>query len=312
MSTIRQTVNLDMAKHNTLSGILENSRPAKITSINESLDLTSIVHGVRGLILESKDSNSMIDQEAAKIKFKEIDGDQDNSFNEGSDDDSISDKLDDNGQYVGKGKTTIYDKKIDLEDESKSTQRWVETSTGKVSDGETEQVPNPQGVDNLNENDQISENEAMDFSDNNPHAPKTLGFEDEDPNPKHKGPNIDDHKNPKSIYNKNTTGAIKNLFANVQPKKTLQENSVGRIAAAGALPLAAAGLGYVAGSELMPELGYGDYVKPFAQDGHRLFDPAEVEYYNNLNKSSMGTLVGASAAFPAGVASIGLLQKNKK
>ena len=218
MST--KVLQIDMAKHNALSNILESSN---IKPVNEILNLeevnlsgviSGVISGVRSLLLES-DSNKMIDDEASKIKFKNIDGDQDNSFEEGKDDDTIYDKLDDNGNYHGKGKTTIYDKKIDLEDESKSKQRWVETATGKVSDGETEEVPNPQGVDNLNESglDLHPVGEGPSDEELKAHGMTRDQLE------KAPMPNINDHLNKNSIYNKQTSGAIKNLFANVQPKR---------------------------------------------------------------------------------------------
>lgn len=103
------------------------------------------------ILLNENDSSTLIDKLASSVKFKEINGDQNNSFDEGSDDKKI--EPDENGNYVGKGKTTIFDRDINLTDPEKSTERWVETPTGKVSDGETEQVPNLQGFDNLNENE---------------------------------------------------------------------------------------------------------------------------------------------------------------
>ena len=215
-----KVLQIDLAKHNVISSLLENTQKTEIHQILnlEEVNLGGVISGVRGLIFESeanKDSNKMIDDEAAKVKFKNIDGDQDNSFNEGKDDDTIIDKLDDNGNYVGKGKTTIYDKKIDLEDESKSKQRWVETSTGKVSDGETEEVPNPQGIDNLNESGVELHPVGEGPSDE---ELKAHGMT-RDQLEKTPMPNINDHLNKNSIYNKQTSGAIKNLFANVQPKR---------------------------------------------------------------------------------------------
>ena len=190
--------------------IISLAAPRAIASIIESMGAPVISSQIS--ITES-DANAMIDNLAKAVKFKNIDGDQDNSFYEGSDDKEI--KLDDNGNYVGKGKTTIFNKDVDLKDPEKSTEQWMETPTGKVSDAVTEEVPNPQGFNNLNEN------EAMDFSDDNANASIGETQSDDD---KHKGPNIDDHKNMKSPLNHpqphdqkiKTNNAIKNLFANVK------------------------------------------------------------------------------------------------
>ena len=162
----------NMAQHFTLSNLLEQ------------VEIDRPLHGVisEKITLTESDSNTLIDTAAKAIKFKEIDGDQDNSYYEGEDEDI---KLDENGNFVGKGKTTIFDKDINLKEPEKSTERWVETSTGKVSDGETEQVPTLQGekVATLNE----SGNEPMDFSDPN----ATMGeTQSDDLDPKHKGPDL--------------------------------------------------------------------------------------------------------------------------
>lgn len=168
---------VNMASPKALAGIMENMAISKPQ-----------------LILTEADSNAMIDKLAAAVKFKDINGDQDNSFNEGSDDENI--KLDDNGNYVGKGKTTIFHKDVDLKDPSKTKEQWMETSTGRVSDAKTEEVPTLQGEKTAT----LNENEAMDFSDHNPHA--TMGETAEEPsNPKLKGPNIEDHRNMKSPLN---------------------------------------------------------------------------------------------------------------
>lgn len=176
------------------------------------------------IILTEADSNQMRDKLAAAIKFKNIDGDQDNSFYEGSDDKEI--KLDDNGTYYGKGKTTIFNKDVDLKDPSKSTEQWMETPTGKVSDAKTEQVPNPQGVENLNE----SGTEASDLVD------FTKGgstFEEEPDEKTHNKIMANNHKEsiahqkeldklghkPSHSSQSNqakVSGAIKNLFATVK------------------------------------------------------------------------------------------------
>lgn len=188
-----------MAQHFALGDLLEQ------------VQLTRPLEGVISSKIEltESDSNSLIDSAAKAIKFKEIDGDQDNSFEEGKDEDT---KLDENGNFVGKGKTTIFDRKIDLENPENSEERWVETSTGKVSDGETEQVPTLQGekTATLNENDG---NLPMDFSDNNPDA--TIGeTKSDDLDPKHKAPNIEDAKKTKV----NPQEALKNLLNKNQKK----------------------------------------------------------------------------------------------
>lgn len=126
---------INLASKYVLAQLIENENINNPVSINISLT--------------ESDSNALIDKLASAIKFKEINGDQDNSFNEGSEDKNI--EPDENGNYVGKGKTTIYDRDINLTNPEKSTERWVETPTGKVSDGDTEQVPNPQGTENFNE-----------------------------------------------------------------------------------------------------------------------------------------------------------------
>lgn len=188
-----------MAQHFALGDLLEQvqlSRPLEGV-ISSKISLTEA------------DSNSLIDSAAKAIKFKEIDGDRDNSFEEGKDEDI---KLDENGNFVGKGKTTVFDRKIDLKDPENSTERWVETATGKVSDGETEQVPTLQGekVATLNE----SGNEPMDFSDDNSDA--TIGeTKSDDLDPKHKGPDIEDSKKTKV----NPQGALKSLLGKIPTKK---------------------------------------------------------------------------------------------
>lgn len=136
-ATNRKETIINLAPKQTLASIIENY------SIENPIDISSKI------CLTENDSNTMIDQIAKAIKFKNIDGDQDNSFEEGKEDEKIN--LDDAGNYIGKGRTTIYDKDIDLEDETKSSQRWVETPTGKASDGDTEQVPNHQKLENFNE-----------------------------------------------------------------------------------------------------------------------------------------------------------------
>lgn len=197
VSVVRTT---SMAQHFALGDLLEQvqiSRPIEGV-ISSKISLTEA------------DSNSLIDSAAKAIKFKEIDGDQDNSFNEGKDEDP---KLDENGNFVGKGKTTIFDKKVDLKDPENSTERWVETSTGKVSDGETEQIPTMQGekTATLNENDG---NLPMDFSDDNPDA--TIGeTKSDDLDPKHKAPDIEDSKKTKV----NPQGALKSLLGKIPAKK---------------------------------------------------------------------------------------------
>lgn len=182
-----------MAQHFTLGALLEQ---AQVERPIEGVISSKIM-------LTEADSNSLIDSAAKAIKFKEINGDQDNSFNEGKDEDI---KLDENGNFVGKGKTTIFNKNVDLEHPEDSTERWVETSTGKVSDGETEQVPTLQGekTATLNENDG---NLPMDFSDDNPDA--TIGeTKSDDLDPKHKAPDIEDTKKTKI----NPQEALKNLL----------------------------------------------------------------------------------------------------
>lgn len=188
-----------MAQHFALGDLLEQ------------VQLTRPLEGVISSKIEltESDSYSLIDSAAKAIKFKEIDGDRDNSFEEGKDEDI---KLDENGNFVGKGKTTIFDRKIDLDNPENSEERWVETSTGKVSDGETEQVPTLQGekTATLNENDG---NLPMDFSDDNPDA--TIGeTKSDDLDPKHKAPDIEDAKKTKV----NPQEALKNLL-NKNPKK---------------------------------------------------------------------------------------------
>ena len=190
----------NMAQHFTLSNLLEQ------------VEIDRPLHGVisEKITLTESDSNTLIDTAAKAIKFKEIDGDQDNSYYEGEDEDI---KLDENGNFVGKGKTTIFDKDINLKEPEKSTERWVETSTGKVSDGETEQVPTMQGekTATLNENDG---NLPMDFSDDNPDA--TIGeTKSDDLDPKHKAPDIEDSKKTKV----NPQGALKSLLGKIPAKK---------------------------------------------------------------------------------------------
>ncbi len=197
VSVVRTT---SMAQHFALGDLLEQ---VQISRPIEGVISTKIA-------LTESDSNALIDTAAKAIKFKEINGDQDNSFNEGKDEDP---KLDENGNFVGKGKTTVFDRDIDLKDPTKSTERWVETSTGKVSDGETEQVPTLQGekTATLNENDGM---DPMDFSDDNKDA--TIGeTKSDDLDPKHKAPDIEDSKKPKV----NPQGALKNLFDKIPPKK---------------------------------------------------------------------------------------------
>lgn len=182
-----------MAQHFTLGALLEQ---AQVERPIEGVISSKIM-------LTEADSNSLIDSAAKAIKFKEINGDQNNSFEEGKDEDI---KLDENGNFVGKGKTTIFNKNVDLEHPEDSTERWVETSTGKVSDGETEQVPTMQGekTATLNENDG---NLPMDFSDDNPDA--TIGeTKSDDLDPKHKAPDIEDVKKTKI----NPQEALKNLL----------------------------------------------------------------------------------------------------
>lgn len=188
-----------MAQHFALGNLLEQ------------VQLTRPLEGVISskIALTESDSNSLIDSAAKAIKFKEIDGDRDNSFDEGKDEDI---KLDENGNFVGKGKTTVFDRDLNLKEPEKSTERWVETSTGKVSDGETEQVPTLQGekVATLNE----SGNEPMDFSDDNSDA--TIGeTKSDDLDPKHKGPDIEDSKKTKV----NPQGALKSLLGKIPTKK---------------------------------------------------------------------------------------------
>lgn len=191
-----------MGKHYALYGILEQMQIAKPIEgvISSKISLTEA------------DSYALIDSAAKAIKFKEIDGDQDNSFDEGKDEDP---KLDENGNFVGKGKTTIFDRKVDLKDPENSTERWIETSTGKVSDGETEQVPTLQGekTATINENDGM---EPMDFSDDNKDA--TIGeTKSDDLDPKHKAPDAEDQKTTK--VKTTAQGAIKNLFTKIPAKK---------------------------------------------------------------------------------------------
>ena len=223
MPTNKTIISIDISKHNTLSNILENSgiKNSNIGILNENelcqngydslVNMVSVLKTNMFPITEnSNDSNDSIEEAASKAKFPkvdDIDGDKDNSFKEGSDDDSIIDKLDDNGNYVGKGKTTIYDKEIDLKNPENSTERWVETPTGKASDGETEQVPNPQGLTNLNEAE-------MDIKDISPIGEepseeelKKHGMTRKDLDSKPKV-NIDEYKNPKT----NTSSVIRNLI----------------------------------------------------------------------------------------------------
>ena len=188
-----------MAQHFALGNLLEQVQLAR--------PLEGVISSK--IALTESDSNSLIDSAAKAIKFKEIDGDRDNSFEEGKDEDI---KLDENGNFVGKGKTTVFDRKIDLENPENSEERWVETATGKVSDGETEQVPTLQGekVATLNE----SGNEPMDFSDDNSDA--TIGeTKSDDLDPKHKGPDIEDSKKSKV----NPQGALKSLLGKIPTKK---------------------------------------------------------------------------------------------
>ena len=188
-----------MAQHFALGNLLEQVQLAR--------PLEGVISSK--IALTESDSNSLIDSAAKAIKFKEIDGDRDNSFEEGKDEDI---KLDENGNFVGKGKTTVFDRKIDLENPENSEERWVETATGKVSDGETEQVPTFQGekVATLNE----SGNEPMDFSDDNSDA--TIGeTKSDDLDPKHKGPDIEDSKKSKV----NPQGALKSLLGKIPTKK---------------------------------------------------------------------------------------------
>lgn len=188
-----------MAQHFALGNLLEQVQLAR--------PLEGVISSK--IALTESDSNSLIDSAAKAIKFKEIDGDRDNSFEEGKDEDI---KLDENGNFVGKGKTTVFDRKIDLENPENSEERWVETATGKVSDGETEQVPTLQGekVATLNE----SGNEPMDFSDDNSDA--TIGeTKSDDLDPKHKAPDIEDAKKTKV----NPQGALKSLLGKIPTKK---------------------------------------------------------------------------------------------
>lgn len=194
MSTI---ANNDTLKQKDIK-IVNMASPRALASIMENMTISRPIVG-----LTESDSNAMIDKLASAIKFKDINGDQDNSFDEGTDSDI---KLDDNGNYVGKGKTTIFHKDVDLKDPSKTTEEWMETSTGKVSDAKTEEVPTLQGEKTAT----INENEAMDFSDHNPNA--TIGeTAEESSDPKHKGPNIEDHRNMKSPLNQPKPSAQKVL-----------------------------------------------------------------------------------------------------
>lgn len=194
--------------------VVRTTTMAQHFALGDLLEQVQLARPLEGVIsskiaLTESDSNSLIDSAAKAIKFKEIDGDRDNSFEEGKDEDI---KLDENGNFVGKGKTTVFDRKIDLKDPENSTERWVETATGKVSDGETEQVATLQGekVATLNE----SGNEPMDFSDDNSDA--TIGeTKSDDLDPKHKGPDIEDSKKSKV----NPQGALKSLLGKIPTKK---------------------------------------------------------------------------------------------
>lgn len=133
----------------THTKVINMASPKALASILEGFDKTNPV-SIPTIALTEDDSNAMIDKLASAIKFKAPDGDTDNSFDEGSDDEEI--KLDENGNYVGKGKMTIFNKDVDLKDPSKTTEQWMETPTGKVSDAKTEEVPVDQkGVTNINE-----------------------------------------------------------------------------------------------------------------------------------------------------------------
>jgi hypothetical protein len=189
VSTVKEDRVISLGSKYTLAGILENYNTTNPVNIEKTVSITE------------DDSFKLIDKVANTIKFKEINGDQSNSFEEGKDDKEI--KLDDDGSYVGKGKTTIYQRKIDLENPENSTERWVETSTGKVSDGETEQVPNPQGFKNLNESE-----EPMNFSDTNPNA--EIG------NTKSDHLDTEDKSKEKPT---NTKSILKDLINNVPTKK---------------------------------------------------------------------------------------------
>lgn len=139
-----------------LAGILENYNTANPIDLKNKIPLTE------------DDSNKLIDKLSSAIKFKEINSDNNHPekvVSGGSDDKTI--ELDEEGNYTGKGKTTIYNRNIDLENPENSTERWVETSTGKVSDGETEQVPNPQGFDNLNESEEPLVEATIDYTPTN-------------------------------------------------------------------------------------------------------------------------------------------------
>ena len=193
MSTIKEDRVISLGSKYTLASILENYNNENPVNIEKTISITE------------DDSFKLIDKVASTIKFKEINGDRSNSFEEGKDDNEV--KLDEDGNYVGKGKTTIYERKIDLKNPENSKERWVETSTGKVSDGETEQVPNHQGFQNLNEN------EAMDFSDNNPNA--EIG------NTKSDDLDIKGKEEPKVERNEkpNTKSVLKDLINKVPTKK---------------------------------------------------------------------------------------------
>lgn len=133
-----------------------------LADILENYNISNPVDIAGSILINEDDSNSMIDKLASAVKFKDLNGDQDNSFEEGSEDKEI--KLDDNGGYIGKGKTTVYDRDIDLENNDNSKERWVETPTGKVSDGDTEQVPNAQETENFNESSNQVPNETTSIS----------------------------------------------------------------------------------------------------------------------------------------------------
>ena len=203
----------------THTKVINMASPKALASILEGFDKTNPV-SIPTIALTEDDSNVMIDKLASAIKFKAPDGDVNNSFDEGSDDEEI--KLDDNGNYVGKGKMTIFNKDVDLKDPSKTTEQWMETPTGKVSDAETEEVPvNQKGVTNINEAvDLTPVGEGPSEEELKAHGMKASDL---------KAPNIEDHRNMKSPLNHSAqptkvNGAIKNLFVNVPTKGGLHEN----------------------------------------------------------------------------------------
>ena len=200
--------------------VINMAAPTAVANIIESMENFYPVRIPNQILLTESDSNEMIDKLAAAIKFKAPDGDADNSFEEGSDDDEI--KLDENGNYVGKGKMTIFNKDVNLKEPSKTTEQWMETPTGKVSDAETEQVPVDQkGVKNINESvDLTPVGEGPSEEELKAHGMKASDL---------KAPNIEDHRNMKSPLNQphqnaKVNGAIKNLFANVPTKGGLHES----------------------------------------------------------------------------------------